>query len=270
MANSTMNLEIPESIDPYQYAYNNTLLFSDPSGELVIGDVNAAQLVKNILNKLKRQSVQEVKDYALEELGQGITSYFTRTLDNLIPYSTDLKPLQEVFDGVSSLRPSVVFERVAIGGICYIFEGLLDYFWFGVPMPGGNPIADGDNCAVAKANGVPNRGAGRPNPDFLIKPSEPSRRKRDGWLVGEIKYSVKDFYEKYLNPNNRQNQRVQYDAISRYAKNYQYVPVALYITYTKKTNTDFEERELLRDGARKGIIVVIQSIISGNNARGRW
>ncbi|NJK65053.1 MAG: RHS repeat-associated core domain-containing protein [Synechococcaceae cyanobacterium SM2_3_1] len=64
--------EIPESLDPYQFVYNNPEINSDPSGLFTLIQLNSSKAVNNILSGIPRYAKQEALDYAKEKLGEGM------------------------------------------------------------------------------------------------------------------------------------------------------------------------------------------------------
>ncbi|NJK65089.1 MAG: RHS repeat-associated core domain-containing protein, partial [Synechococcaceae cyanobacterium SM2_3_1] len=56
-------LERPESRDPYQFAYNNPLIYVDPSGQITsLSEINFARVIQNVLRDIRRNAIGEIRE----------------------------------------------------------------------------------------------------------------------------------------------------------------------------------------------------------------
>jgi hypothetical protein len=227
---------------------------------ITIGELNATQIIKDILNQLKRESFSQVKDYALNKLGDSVSGMLSRALNSYLP-TTNTQLVKNALKKVPGAdEPFLALEKVFAQGICDLLGDFGD-LWFGVPLSkngSGTPLGNGVSCDDAKTSGSPPNGQ-RLSADYLIKPTEPIRRQKDGWIIGDVKFSVKTLYESYLTTGGYHQQQKQWNAISRYAKNYQYVPVTFFITWNHGAKGKKYEESLMQDAAKKGVVMIIFS-----------
>ncbi|MEM0978786.1 MAG: RHS repeat-associated core domain-containing protein, partial [Cyanobacteria bacterium P01_H01_bin.58] len=72
---------IPESINPYQFVYNNPMVYSDPTGEITLGELNASKSVQEILGKARSYAFNEVREAAIDE-AKGIATNVLKSVFN--------------------------------------------------------------------------------------------------------------------------------------------------------------------------------------------
>ncbi|MFM7887938.1 MAG: RHS repeat domain-containing protein, partial [Pseudanabaena sp.] len=228
----------PESMNPYQFAYQNPLIYSDPSGMITMAELNVSQVISDILNAARNYSVQEIKNYAFNKLGEGVTGIIKRGLETILPGGSNENKLLKGFEDFkngSGVRPSTIFEQLATLATCAVFGNIPnDYLRFGVRYNSKNltiPIDDGQDCDDVNKNGIKFPGRSRVSIDFMFKPTLPTQRLRDGWLVGDFKLSVQDLHTSYVLRPKDHDQGKQWGAIVQHARRYQYIPATLFITY---------------------------------------
>jgi RHS repeat-associated protein len=256
----------PESMNPYQFAYQNPLVYSDPSGMFTLAELNVSKVISDILNVAKNYSVQEIKNYAFDKLGEGVTGIIKRGLETMLPGGFNenklLKGFEDFKNGSSGVRPSTLFEQLATLATCAVFGNIPnDYLRFGVRYNSRNltiPVDDGQDCDDVNKNGIKSPGRSRVSIDFMFKPTLPTKRLRDGWLVGDFKLSVKDLHTSYVLRPPSHDQGKQWGAIVQHARRYQYVPATLFITYNPGTSN--QKADLERLAVRAGVAMIILSL----------
>jgi RHS repeat-associated protein len=256
------NSQEPEAMNPYQAMYNNPYVYSDPTGLVTIMELNISFKIQDILNASKTYTTNQIKQYAFDKIGEAATGILVRGLQSIMPATFNASSLLDTFDaikgGAKGLKPSAIFERLAINAVCSIFGNIAsDAFRFDVRYNSKNltrPITNGFTCEEAK-KGLGSPGGGRVSIDYMVKPTKPTELKRDGWLVGDFKFSVKDLYAKYVQRPVGFDQGKQWGAITQHAKRYQYVPVTTFVTWNPGNNyKDDLERLALKSGVAMIII----------------
>lgn len=255
----------PESFNPYQFVYNNPFVYSDPTGMIAsMGEFNASQVIQNILRNIQRRSVQETKDYVLNELGESATSIVTRGLDRFLPLELFDKPLVDSFKSKGSKWD--IFELIVTDAICSMFN-IPSFAWFGTRIDkNGRPIDNGKGCGVLDAeNSLPLIPAGTSNnsADFLFSTIAPRELKltpslgKKGLLSGDLKFSVKTMYERYIDNRDRSG---QWSVFRKHAKGFQWVPINYFFTWNPGPRGQSQEKRLIQESARRGVIMFITSL----------
>lgn len=57
----------PESFNPYQFVYNNPLVYSDPTGMFTMIEINASIETQKILNGIQAQIVNQARQYFIDQ-----------------------------------------------------------------------------------------------------------------------------------------------------------------------------------------------------------
>jgi RHS repeat-associated protein len=177
-----------EAFNPYQFAYNNPLIYSDPSGLFSISEFGAAQSIQNTLTSIVQRSVGSyAKDYVIQKLGDALGNVVLSGLNAFLPGSTQLK---NILNGVSE------FEDGLKGIICPYFDGLplKDNLFLEVKINGGVPKSNGFNCSnykdpLSKSQQKIKQQPGS-EPDFIFRNTLPlSYRAGDSgaYLIGDVK-----------------------------------------------------------------------------------
>jgi RHS repeat-associated protein len=52
-----------EAFSPYQFAYGNPLVYSDPSGQYSLSEINTAQVIDDILNNIQNAAYAQARSY---------------------------------------------------------------------------------------------------------------------------------------------------------------------------------------------------------------
>ncbi|MEG5045908.1 putative Ig domain-containing protein [Microcoleus sp. B4-C1] len=262
-----------EAFNPYQFAYNNPYIYSDPSGMISIMEIQAAYTVEKILYSIENRTKQEIyerfKDKAVEVAGD----VFWSVLKTFAPINSPLT------DGVramnNALDAGVEFERKFKGQVRDMFADAginLDQVFLevGVTQDGqatGNWINFPNIEAKVRA--------GERRPDYVLTPPGNQPRGRGvqvtggpqrSYLIGDIKLQLKTIVNTYIGSGGKAPENAgQWDAIANYArKNGSRVAgfVTLFGDYEKGRQQSFEQIAQ-KAALRKGFTVFIVSILHG-------
>jgi RHS repeat-associated protein len=205
-----------EAFSPYQFAYNNPLIYSDPSGLFSISELNAAQAISDILDSFKVQAPR----WAIDKAKGVVTDVFLGTLRQLIPFSGALDsivgdPKTQYHQGAPVNWEDILIEN----SICALLPlEYKSYVWKDPSVNQSGKVTD-DGYPCGQYSIFDN---GDSKPDFIIKNGRPSDNNTKGFIIGDVKLNVKSISSEQGSKGN------QFRAVMAYAKNHQYVPIATY------------------------------------------
>jgi RHS repeat-associated protein len=253
-----------EAFNPYQFAYNNPLIYSDPTGLFSISEFGAAQSIQNTLTSIAQRSVGSyAKDYVIQKLGDALGNVVLSGLNAFLPGSTQLK---NILNGVSE------FEDGLKGIICPYFDGLplKDNLFLEVKINGGVPKNNGFNCSNYKdpLNKKQQKLRQQPGsePDFIFRNTPPlSYRAGDAgaYLIGDVKFYLGKARDDIFSNDNQWKNMVEY------AKKYQQLPFVSYLALfnsnifnpAQKGLSKSDRVRLSEIALSKGIILVLVNLI---------
>lgn len=255
----------PESSNPYQFVYNNPLIYSDPTGQYSISEINVSRVMQDILNSIRAEVVDTIKQEAINK-AQGIAGKLVgQFIGKVTPYTPAygsvldeaLAAARSGQGGAGDYAGELVEEFVMDVGVCPILEagGLSRYLWREpIITRGGKPTHSGYQCH--EDDGPPHKS--RPQPDFVISAFPPKKLQtgfspRKGWLIGDIKFQTKTI-DKFIRGN-----KDQWQAVYNFAKHRQYAPTALYITFF---GDQVQAKKIESAGASKGIVLNVLSLVT--------
>lgn len=257
----------PESLNSYQFGYSNPYLYSDPSGMITITELNASQVINNILQNTQRLALQQARQH-VTDAARGVAGEVIKSaLKTLLPFD----PVTEILD--NSKLSGNKFAAILKDSICELIpapSGVKNRAWFEVDVePNGNPQTNGFTCGetipspeeFTTTYGTYSLLDRNQNPrvDFIFKNRQPFTydRKPPAYLIGDVKRSVSQ-----IDVGKR-----QWNAIINYAqpsfrirngsRGHQYVPMALYMTLFN--DNPARERQVVRQGLRQGVKAEIVS-----------
>lgn len=215
----------PEALNPYQFAYNNPYIYSDPTGMFTITELNATQ---NLQATLLRSYVQDAaRDFVREKIGEVAGNILVGVINSLLPGSVNGDALFELAQ-VDSNRAGDRFETFLKGQICGLLQGssFVERLWLEPEVSTrGVPKSNGLSCSgylnpIALVPGT----RPHPNPDSLIKEGHPTDYKlfnREAYLIGDVKLSMTGALRDIRGNKN------QWQAMYRHARNFQRIPFTL-------------------------------------------
>jgi hypothetical protein len=258
---------VPESSNPYQFVYNNPLVYGDPDGNITINRLNAAQAINKILHNVRRLSLNQAKEELIDQARGIAGQVLEQALSQLIPFN----PVTEFLSN-QRLRGRG-FEGLMMSSLCGAIplpQGAKNRTWLEVDIePSGTPGSNGYRCGEPIPSPTQfSRGLGtisildrnqNPRVDFVFKTKEPALydRKPPGYLVGDFKLRTE-----VIDTSKRQWRSIMNYAYASWKLNprtgergHQYVPMAMYVTlFGNSTHEALVKKEGLKKGVRVEII----------------
>ena len=239
-----------------------------------IAELNSTINGHNVLSTLQYYTGQAARDFIQEKTSQVVGNIMMNAIDKLLPGNAIADRWATVQSGVSD-----EFENFLKDNICGAFKGLGKPFserlWMEPAVYSGNgkPKSNGFNC-YKKPTGRKAPGANSAShPDFIIKDGYPysspsgrptfKYRNPKSYAIGDLKGSTKAALKDINNNDN------QWLAISKYAKKYQALPFALYVTFMRNFQTEgpltdaqlaSQTMEAQKNALSKGVVLYILKI----------
>jgi RHS repeat-associated protein len=259
----------PESFDPYQFVYDNPYIFTDPTGEFTLIEINSADKISKIL---QTKAQQELRGYLEEQVGKLFSNLVTGVLESLVPGSSSFLEVTTTLRGkgkgygpasAGDALGYLVTER-----ICELIGGSsVDFAWLTPTLSvTGKPLTNGFRCPPVRTKDTPN-GRGDSNtsrPDFLFSKIAPVDLRLGfngdkGFLIGDIKLSTKTLITDYASGTGRK--RNQWYAITNFARRYEFVPATLFFTFFSGGKSLQQRVKILeKEAIARGVIMNIASL----------
>ena len=229
----------PESFNPYQFVYNNPLIFSDPTGMITMSELNVGDVISNILSTIRSQATMQIKDSAINQVQSIATDILTQLIRTIVPF--DFTPFIDNKGG-EGIKLDELFRNTLCNVIGGSHNAFLNNLWLevGIEQSSGNPVEQGYGCGP----NPPYHPSPAPTlktkavsyPDFIFKSGEPvtTDKKPPAYVIGDLKFNINSFKPQSDN---------QFNSILSYAKlpgvgssqyrqrgGHQYVPIALYVS----------------------------------------
>jgi hypothetical protein len=258
----------PESANPYQFAYNNPYVYSDPTGMITILELNARDSMQNVLNGIKTHTMQGIKEELISRGQQLAADAFFSAIETFVPINFS----NVNFSAPSSLRvqnilsnqpnvAGVAFEVILKSAFCeFLPEQLHQKIFFEADINAkGDATYPGYQCPQILSRRV---AAGVSRPDFIVTPDRPrssSRAQKRSYLIGDIKLSLTTVVDDYFGGPARSNsgrKRNQWDAMVRYAKNHGTRILAFPTLFAGQRDQRSDLRnKVVKEAAEDGVIV---------------
>jgi RHS repeat-associated protein len=254
-----------EAFNPYQFAYNNPLIYSDPTGLTSLGELNAADAIDRILNSIQQRSYSYLTDKAKGIVGDVIKG----SLEGLLPFHTNGTIISLFNSDPGNQNTQLTFESLIIGQVCKVindnFADVSKYLWLEPPISvsDGTPLDNGYNCDIYGTKQQPSTGSyprgtapgSAKKPDFLFKDGEPRNTNSKGFLIGDIAIDIKAAANKLKKP--------QWQAMSKYAQKHEFTHLAMYITFFGGKATDIKKIQKAGFSLKPGVPVYVISLLGG-------
>jgi RHS repeat-associated protein len=252
----------PESMNPYQFVYNNPHMYSDPTGMFSMIEVNASINIQDILREGQRQVIGQAKEYILDQARGVAGSLVQQALSPLLP---DLW-MTNIMDRYTPGNQGTMLDAFVRDQVCAFFggrsgrESLVDRLWFNPEIDSaGKPHSDGFNCSSPNGEFLGNFDPRYPNPDFLFKKRGPEAYDKNpkGWLVGDIKLNMRRLHSDVTSGN--KDQWLAIANWANYKNGHQYSPFTFFIVWKDNGVTGTRE-ELQREALSKNVFMYVLSI----------
>lgn len=246
----------PESLNRYLFANSNPYFYSDPSGRFTLVSVSISINVRSTLTSI---ATNIVKDYFIDKARSVVGSLVLGALKNFVA----LRGFNPWDNGARPWEAGNRFEQEIREMICdrILPSSLREIVWFepGVTAA-GDVTSNGLNCGDGGR-----RGGSETRPDFILSGTEPLDLRKRGlkaYLIGEVKLSLKSFYNAYRHDGGRQ--RSQFNAIIQFAKKRVYSRTAVFLAlYNGGKQSSQHQRQLSqllsREAVSEGVIPVMVS-----------
>jgi RHS repeat-associated protein len=231
---------VPESSNPYQFVYNNPLVYSDPTGEFTMVELQSGFATEKALNSIQLQLTNHARQYLIDKAKGVATNIFAGVAETVITELAQLNPLlnsalNEVLSNKQRNRLGPAWERLLKGEFKKIIEEsfpeYLNAVWFEAEVStDGTPQSDG--LSLQSFDLKSKNGKNNPNPDFIIKTDGGPNSTDFAQGKGEKSYLIGDFKLSWHRVEKDKN-KAQFKAMMNYASfsnRHQVVPIALYIT----------------------------------------
>jgi RHS repeat-associated protein len=243
-----------EAFSPYQFAYGNPLVYTDPTGLFTISEVNIAQSIEETLRKIQSSTLQRGIGKGVEQARKIAFDVFSSALQTLSPFSFDAREPQLFGFPLGGISFEIILQNILCRVVGESYGPIVDNIWLEPGItPQGDPRNNGYGCGGNGLNFSPSRNRGNftrsssyNSPDFLIKRGAPVETDRNppAFLIGDFKRSVSAI-QWYTSTG----PVPQWQAIMHYARTipfggHQFIPVALYFSlYGEERQGQIERRK---------------------------
>ena len=243
----------PESYHAYNFADSNPLVYKDPTGEFTVLEVSFAGAGQFSEKTSRSVGVSYIKSYAQSKIQEFAFGQIGSALQKLVPTEPWQLPEWQRFYGNDASFTGRIFETAVLSGLCKLLGDDVRI----EPMINnrtGDLFKPGFRCNHPGFY----RTKPYPIPDFLVTPGSGK-----AYVVGEIKLQATGLL-RYFTGN--ENDRRQWDAITKYAALHTHSRVSLFLTLSTGKNGAYRSiaSTAARNGARRGSIVVVVSAIDGS------
>lgn len=260
----------PETLHPYVYALNNPFVYTDPSGEFSVTEINVTGAIQSTMNALRQAVLNHVKNKIREQLTEALSQITMKLARQMFP------AVDEIFN-VLGRNPGTLLEEHIKGFLCQNVPGnILNWvaFYPGIDQQ-GNAHSDGVKCNP-QTRAAPNNPfpvGGLSYPDFILGEASPKEISSPFYkggdksiLIGDIKLSGNSLYNQYVvqGPNNKAS---QFHAMTRYCGRHTYTRVTIFLTLFSGELSKMRQVStlLMRDSLKDGVLVFVVAAIENKN-----
>jgi RHS repeat-associated protein len=264
-------LDEPERLNAYVFANSNPELYGDPTGwQFDLISLNVSLSIEGDLEGTEGALSQYTIDYMKSKV-KGIMGELASKAFDLVMEQLTEEVEQTIAPGGGITRffkAGRIFERYAQDALCGAggpFGNILKQIWLEakVSPQNGKPLSNGFNCSQ-----LPNFRAGlinvlkgpiAPRPDFLFKQWPPLDQTsgHKGYLIGDIKLSLKAIYQKIVSNS------TQWRAITQFAKyqnQQEYAPIVAFAALFGGSgghDQDYWTKKLEQKAIQAGVIMFV-------------
>jgi RHS repeat-associated protein len=258
----------PENANPYQFAYQNPLIYSDPSGNFTLLEINTSEYIQKSLNALQQSLYNNARQQVIDRAKRLPAELLQSAISRFFPFEGSFL---NAFSDPDTTKSGKTFESALTLNLCALmgnFSKTLDELWLQVPVyKTGEPAGNGYGCKIALGLGQKpsNVGLGNPSyPDFIIKKGLPKQTDRnpEAFLIGDVTRQLESVLGKVRKTNG------QGGAILNYAspfpgKRHTQIPAALFLTLFGGSQSTYEK--IIRISVTGyGVIPLIAVFLSEN------
>jgi RHS repeat-associated protein len=216
--------ETPESLHPYNFADCNPYVYSDPTGEFTMVEMNITTFLQFAVQTLRTVLVNEAKHWAIGKIGETFGGALLEQMEAFI-HNFQWSRFSQYL-AKNPLGTGRAFDRAVKVALCSTLgrlEGVGDYIHTDVRIVNkgirfGQPISAGNHCGSGPLPFEPNtpvlgqrRGASYSIPDFIIGPAPlvpPGGRAgtKRTFFIGEVKSRASTMYGEYVIPGRNKKQ----------------------------------------------------------------
>jgi len=221
---------VPGSSNPYQFVYNNPYVYSDPTGEFSIMELNTTIKVQDAL---RTYSQQVARDFLEEQVGRIFSGIANTVINRLLPQTFIGDIIDRAADAQTG-RAGRIFEHFIQNKVCHLLPGAFSNFLWLTPQvnPQTGRVEDpGFSCDYQHSSFNPSIS----NPDFLFEKGDKRpftktdkyNRKYNPYsvLIGDIKITASNALD------SMETNSSQWKAMSEHAANFQSLHFSSYITF---------------------------------------
>jgi RHS repeat-associated protein len=263
-----------EAFNPYQFAFNNPLIYSDPSGRISITEINSTLEVNRILYAIEARTKQEIFERIKDKALQAVGEVFWNAMSSFLPSSplTDsikalsvAKDAGELFELKLKEQARDMFAQAGVDASQIFLE-------VGVRSETGN--ATGNYIQFPNITGKIRRNESRL--DFVITPSGSKPRlitdtgKISGgparsYVIGDVKLQLGTIIRDYIGENGKDPRKPeQWEALHKYAVRNGYRVAAFITLFGDKGKTQEHHEQLAKKSAiKEGFVIFIATILPG-------
>jgi RHS repeat-associated protein len=250
----------PESLAPYAFCNLNPFIYSDPSGENNLVEINVVELIQSTMAVMRQVGVNWAKNQIKSSIFNAFINVASRQLGQLSP---EYGALLEALGAANILDAATKLERKILGAVCKV-PAVQNTMYIEPSIDAkGDAVHNGLSCHQY-AGWRPTvsffrRGKGRP--DFILSETPPTELKKTGAkaiVVGEIKLSGTRFYKNYVKPGKKKK---QLDAIANFSSKNVATRTAVFLTVWRGDKAKWRQLavDLLGQGLRKRVLLVLYS-----------
>jgi RHS repeat-associated protein len=263
-----------EAFNPYQFAFNNPLIYSDPSGRISITEINSTLEVNRILYAIEARTKQEILERIKDKALQAVGEVFWNAMSSFLPSSplTDsikalsvAKDAGELFELKLKEQARDMFAQAGVDASQIFLE-------VGVRSETGN--ATGNYIQFPNITGKIRSNESRL--DFVITPSGSKPRlitdtgKISGgparsYVIGDVKLQLGTIIRDYIGENGKDPRKPeQWEALHKYAVRNGYRVAAFITLFGDKGKTqEYHEQLAKKSAIKEGFVIFIATILPG-------